>query len=549
MEEKYLSEVIDFKKDIEPYRIIQIYSGVGSGKNYWVESLAKEGYSVLLITSRKATADAQAQKLGGIRWVDLDEIVQQGFGTKSQKKVIVTNAGIEQFIKKKYLPDEEKSYIWKYFDFVILDEAHSLVSDATFSDSPFHVHRFLKAVQEQSEKCKLIFMTGTPEPIASFFSERLQNSPEYNYLNLYSQCKHVDPKTVYLYSSYDIENDLLYNLQKGDRIIYFANSITRMENLVAKLCEKGIDEKCIGVAYADKNKRKFPKSILDRKDFIRESLLKDEMLPSEVQLFISTSQNKEGININNDDIKIMVCESCDRASLIQMAGRVRKGLEVLVVLYDAPQHPQTITDLDIEIDHWCLKDVQKFWEHYGFTSENTEEIVNIEKKFPAIRYNYLQQKFNFYPGRERGFEQIFQDQRYLRSCVATWKDDPEYISFDCMAGKGEQDFKKWFPHSTVEFYPAPSADEQMNTLWRKVREFIETSEYVQKEITKTEKDAFIDHLNRILKEVGANYKALGIKTPIKQLNPFLKLFGYTISSTSHKKQSLFIIQKLNSKTN
>ena len=34
MADKFLSEVIDFNRDIAPYRIIQIYSGVGSGKNF-----------------------------------------------------------------------------------------------------------------------------------------------------------------------------------------------------------------------------------------------------------------------------------------------------------------------------------------------------------------------------------------------------------------------------------------------------------------------------------------------------------------------------------
>ena len=63
MESKYLSEVINYSTDIEPYTIIEIISGVGSGKNYWVETLAKQGKRILLITSRKITADAQAQKL------------------------------------------------------------------------------------------------------------------------------------------------------------------------------------------------------------------------------------------------------------------------------------------------------------------------------------------------------------------------------------------------------------------------------------------------------------------------------------------------------
>lgn len=545
MEGKYLSEVIDFIKDVAPYRIIQIYSGVGSGKNYWVESLAKEGYRILLITSRKATADAQAKKLKGTRWVDLDEIAQQGFGAKAQKKVIVTNAGIEQFIKKKYIPDDEKTHIWRYFDFIILDEAHSLVSDATFSDSPFHVHKFLKFVQESAKDCKLVFMTGTPEPIESFFSEKLQNSSEYNYLNVYDRCKHVDPEEIYLYPSFDIEKDLLYHLKKGDRIIYFANSITRMESIVANLCNLGVDENCIGVAYADKNKREFPKAILDRKDFIRESLIKDEMLPPEIQLFISTSQNKEGININNDDIKIMVSESCDRASLIQMAGRVRKGLEVLVILYDAPQHPQTITDLDIEIDHWCLKNVREFWEYYEFTSKDTEEISNIERRFPAIRYDYLKQKFSFYPGRKWGFEQISKDLEYFRRCVATWKDDPEYINSDCMAGQGQRDFKKWFPYSEVDLKPIKSLSEQMYILQKEIDKFIGTSECFQQEITKAEKATFISQLNRLLEEIVVNYKEMGIKTPVKQLNPFLGKFGYTMADVpGHRKGTLFMLKKL-----
>lgn len=30
----FLSEVIDYEKDIEPYRLILLHSGVGSGKNY-----------------------------------------------------------------------------------------------------------------------------------------------------------------------------------------------------------------------------------------------------------------------------------------------------------------------------------------------------------------------------------------------------------------------------------------------------------------------------------------------------------------------------------
>ena len=173
MEKKYLSEVINYNSDIEPYRLIVIYSGVGSGKNYWVEKLAEQGKSILLITSRKATAQAQANKMGGERWIDLETLSSRGIGIKEQKKVVVTNAGIENFIKKKYNADDEKTYIWNFFDLIILDEAHSLATDATFTDSPFHVRDFLLWAYKHNNKCKIIFMTGTAAPIIELHTKRL----------------------------------------------------------------------------------------------------------------------------------------------------------------------------------------------------------------------------------------------------------------------------------------------------------------------------------------------------------------------------------------
>ena len=71
MEKPYLSDVINYARDIEPYGFIQIYAGVGSGKNTFINNLVS-GYTaknddgteytilpktVLLITSRRAKVD------------------------------------------------------------------------------------------------------------------------------------------------------------------------------------------------------------------------------------------------------------------------------------------------------------------------------------------------------------------------------------------------------------------------------------------------------------------------------------------------------------
>ena len=64
MAKERLSEVINNKEHIAPYRIIELVSGLGSGKNYWVENVLMETARVLLITSRKAKVEETMSRTG-----------------------------------------------------------------------------------------------------------------------------------------------------------------------------------------------------------------------------------------------------------------------------------------------------------------------------------------------------------------------------------------------------------------------------------------------------------------------------------------------------
>ena len=49
-EDKYKKTVannVDYRKDIEPYKLVYVYSGVGSGKNYWSENVLMKDKRVL----------------------------------------------------------------------------------------------------------------------------------------------------------------------------------------------------------------------------------------------------------------------------------------------------------------------------------------------------------------------------------------------------------------------------------------------------------------------------------------------------------------------
>ena len=64
MAKERLSEVINYKEHIAPYRIIELVSGLGSGQNYWLENVLMEQVRILLITSRKAKIEETISRTG-----------------------------------------------------------------------------------------------------------------------------------------------------------------------------------------------------------------------------------------------------------------------------------------------------------------------------------------------------------------------------------------------------------------------------------------------------------------------------------------------------
>lgn len=161
---------------------------------------------------------------------------------------------------------------------------------------------------------------------------------------------------------------------------------------------------------------------------IRQALLNEKKIPQEIKIFLTTSQNKEGVNIEDDDINIMFSESSERSSLIQMAGRVRKGVDILAIIYDARQHSSRITETSMLLDYCCLDGVRDFWEIACIT-DLSKGIQDIEKKFDNIRYSYFKKNFFYYLGRELGIEQARADARFLKKCIEEW-DWPPIVEND-----------------------------------------------------------------------------------------------------------------------
>lgn len=495
-----------------------------------------------------------------------------------------TNAWVARFARYIYDPEDIKTHIWKYFDFIFLDEAHSIVTDATFADSSFDVWRFMSWVatnnkydrcekcgsnekcgiedksesKDKSKRCKVILMSGTPDPFEQLIPKETRGLDYFNYLDYFEICNHVEPKKVVIRqedSTWNAAKVIRKYYKKKKRVIYFASSITHIIQLIKDLSKQGITETDIGVSFTDETKKdEIPFRIFEKKKEIEDSLMATELLPDDVKIFLTTTKNKEGINIQNKDIKVMFAESSQSAELTQMAGRVRKGLNELNIMYELARNYNDIEKkwnrffgdnlLNDKLPSGLVPDEEqqfdkKWLDHinYNYSAFTTgldkataEKIIEaIEKSFLYVRYDFFRQKFLPFLGRMRGEDLARDDRKQLEEWVENWSD--EWVDkWGNILSPGMKEFQKWFPYSTIILAEKPPTDKEIA---KRVMDnyFKEHSDLLERKISKDERDKIVADLNALLKEEIEGHRELS------QPNSLLKKGDYkVVDVTTHKKR-------------
>lgn len=363
---KYISELLDIEKDIMPYGITAIWSGVGSGKNGFIEGIHKditredgtieridfcglaEKYRVLLITSRKAKVretEKRHEKDIDSYLTDVRLIDDINFDEYENKSVVCTSAHIKKRIENDYSPFEYAcTPFWKKFDFIVIDEFHSLISDATFSDTAFIMKCFLDKVYAdciegrdiRDIKTRMIFMSGTPHT-----SKALIKDYPYKEHDLFSKAKFVKPKRLHFVYYKLALRDIISTLRAGGTVVYYMCLFNKLQELIDEAKAAGIDEMQIAVSVSDDDvikeiKEKYPKTIYQNIVAMERALSEDMTIPDHIKLFITNNKNKEGININTVP-SLLAIEHNYMDDIIQICGRFRNGIDVAKIIYDAKQ--------------------------------------------------------------------------------------------------------------------------------------------------------------------------------------------------------------------
>ena len=557
-----VSDKLDYEEHIKGKRLIRLSAGVCSGKNYAFEKIAFQypNLRMLIITSRKNTVIAQANKLKANSFIDLDECndMQPNSG---KCNVVCTNACIERYFKNQYNPKDKRTHLWDKFDLIVLDEAHALTTDATFTDC-FYTERFLKHTYYKNPNCDIVFMSGTLSPVNWLLNEK--NTPPIHDLDWFEDCVHLEPDNVYLMHNSAVKHYIYNSWEKNERIVYFANYISNIAEIVSWLMSKGVPHEDFGFSFNlkkeendEKGTSKFPEiianSLESRIEQVNTMLTTEERISSNIKILFSTSKNKEGINILDDDIKTIVAESHVKSELIQIAGRVRgnsdngSGIDTLIIVSDARQHIQLRDDINYllcrNVAYAMNKTRKQYIQKYGKELSPQVLLEKIQTKaFDYIRYDYISEEFVLYEGRYEGQGQYMNDIREFESIVnqsVVKKDDNgNWLHFS----GNEVLQNEWFKYSRIfDFHKNEASIKEMATM--QLKKFLNSNNYIDIKITTQDREKIKTEVCRLATIYG--YKNLNIKENFSSLGSVLKRFGFEIKQVSNNSGNVkYIIHEI-----
>lgn len=390
-EKLYLATAIQYDMDevgadtieeLAGYNRLMIKAPVGAGKNYFcLHVLPKmaEQKPVLFITSRKATVEQIGRELQEIAdsegFAPSVRFCRIGEPTQDRNFFYGHSWDIEQHLAE-YVELARRGF----FRYIVMDECHSLMTDTLFATAPLAV---LDVLEETSADTTVILMSACPERI---FKSGI--TVDYKMLD-YGDCHKAEPQHVEIIKG-NTATALLHKASEDNKILYFVADTAHAYKLEKQYSEAGIRATAI-TSQQEKRRKVYAteQEIKEREQgsgLALRSLREQERFPDNVDLIISTTKLREGINIKDRRVKTVITELRDSVSLIQCAGRVRHGVENFYIK-DGDRHCLVRGYQD------CYKSGRKQRENHNRTlwdyekqNDKDSHIKSVEKLHKGVLY-------------------------------------------------------------------------------------------------------------------------------------------------------------------
>ena len=310
MAEDNLPYISEYSDDIlSGYRTL-VRSPVGSGKTRLaLHDLPLIGRT-LFITSRITTA---RQSMNEIVHYDGSSyhVACLGYETDETRLVITTQWKARTVF-------EQNLFIFTHFDFIVIDEIHFLLSDS-FADAPYYINELLRFIPDD---CKVIGFSAC--------AEYLRDNgylTEWRWLDYTGLVRSSKPKTITKVRKPAEYDEILAKSTSDSRAIVFRQTVEDANELADALNARHIPSIAISSKPADGE-------LPEDQKLAYQYICEYSVLPDNIHVLVATSRLREGVNICDSRVKVVINELTDYVSLVQCAGRVRVGEYDYIIVWD-----------------------------------------------------------------------------------------------------------------------------------------------------------------------------------------------------------------------
>lgn len=354
-EKLYLGEIME--RDMVNYGSNNmILSPTGSGKSHFImNDLVKRynGKKLMLVS----TASLKDSLEGEDNIFTSQDLRRKSFSLSDESVYVMSYAefGMKIGWNDKFISD---------YSVIFCDEIHSLF-DYFFMGNSYKLTIVILSLFKKHDNLDIFYFTATDDKINSFIrdynNELYDVVSVFNYIDNEDILRYTNDKDITFSNDIDIEHALLeikklnLNLKCGNccgcidnsncsniKGIAFSERIKSMDKLASRLSEHGYSSISIWSINNEDH-------IMNNEQLrVRDMMLNEGVLPDEYDFVIINESMREGYNINDKRLNIVLSNTTDETNTIQSRGRARKDIALMLKRVLSVELPIDVKVLEAE---------------------------------------------------------------------------------------------------------------------------------------------------------------------------------------------------------
>lgn len=276
----------------------------------------------------------------------------EGFG--ENKITVMTYAQFGYYAKRN--PDS-----FRKIKLIVMDEAHQLVDyRMKFDNEDSDMYEVaIEKIKSLSKQAKVVMLSATPELIT--YNKGFKVPTTYDFSNE-PEIKRLRENIVIPYRTNREIKKVIKDFKKvttrtGVKMLVYTDRIATVNDIVKTCFNEGV--RAVGLWSLNNKENAMSTYQLE----VLESVVKDGMIPDNIDILIINASLQTGINIKNNDIDWVLVNSTNKTTQIQARSRVRKDIDRLYLKSDDSEISN-----DIELD--------EKWLNRPLTSNDKKELSN-----------------------------------------------------------------------------------------------------------------------------------------------------------------------------